>query len=144
MADINPEDMPIGDIDEAAPPADRRARRKRWFGILALVLVATAVIWGIWFLLTQAGRVSTDNAYVGADTAQVTPLIAAPVAEVRVANTQAVKKGDVLVVLDPADARIEVAQAQSTLAQAEQKYNQARANVGAARGRMEARGSEID
>jgi membrane fusion protein (multidrug efflux system) len=144
MADINPEDMPVGDIDEAAPPADRRARRKRWFGILALVLVATAVIWGIWFLLTQAGRVSTDNAYVGADTAQVTPLIAAPVAEVRVANTQAVKKGDVLVVLDPADARIEVAQAQSTLAQAEQKYNQARANVGAARGRMEARGSEID
>jgi membrane fusion protein (multidrug efflux system) len=144
MADINPEDMPVGDIDEAAPPADRRARRKRWFGILALVLVATAVIWGIWFLLTQAGRVSTDNAYVGADTAQVTPLIAAPVAEVRVANTQAVKKGDVLDVLDPADARIEVAQAQSTLAQAEQKYNQARANVGAARGRMEARGSEID
>jgi membrane fusion protein (multidrug efflux system) len=144
MADINPEDMPVGDIDEAAPPADRRARRKRWFGILALVLVATAVIWGIWFLLTQAGRVSTDNAYVGADTAQVTPLIAAPVAEVRVANTQAVKKGDVLVVLDPADARIEVAQAQSTLAQAEQKYNQARAHVGAARGRMEARGSEID
>jgi membrane fusion protein (multidrug efflux system) len=144
MADINPEDMPVGDIDAAAPPADRRARRKRWFGILALVLVATAVIWGIWFLLTQAGRVSTDNAYVGADTAQVTPLIAAPVAEVRVANTQAVKKGDVLVVLDPADARIEVAQAQSTLAQAEQKYNQARANVGAARGRMEARGSEID
>jgi membrane fusion protein (multidrug efflux system) len=63
---------------------------------------------------------------------------------VRVANTQAVKKGDVLVILDPADARIEVAQAQSALAQAEQKYRQARANVGAAQGRAEARGSEIE
>jgi membrane fusion protein (multidrug efflux system) len=144
MADINPEDMSVGDIDETAPAADRRGRRKRWFGILALVLLAAAVIWGIWFVLTQAGRVSTDNAYVGADTAQVTPLIAAPVAQVRVANTQAVKKGDVLVILDPADARIEVAQAQSALAQAEQKYRQARANVGAAQGRAEARGSEIE
>jgi membrane fusion protein (multidrug efflux system) len=144
MADINPEDMPVGDIDETAPTADRRGRRKRWFGILALVLLAVAVVWVIWFVLTQAGRVSTDNAYVGADTAQVTPLIAAPVAEVRVANTQGVKKGDVLVVLDPADARIEVAQAESALAQAEQKYRQARANVGAAQGRAEARGSEIE
>ncbi|WP_408640937.1 efflux RND transporter periplasmic adaptor subunit [Sphingomonas horti] len=142
MADINPEDMPVGDVEDTAPAL--RARRKRWFGILALVLLAGAVVWGIWFLLTQAGRVSTDNAYVGADTAQVTPLISAPVAEVRVANTQAVKKGDILVVLDPADARIEVAQAQSALAQAEQKYRQARANVGAAQGRAAARGSEIE
>ncbi|MBA2921248.1 HlyD family efflux transporter periplasmic adaptor subunit [Sphingomonas sp. MAH-20] len=134
--------MPVGDVEDTAPAL--RARRKRWFGILALVLLAGAVVWGIWFLLTQAGRVSTDNAYVGADTAQVTPLISAPVAEVRVANTQAVKKGDILVVLDPADARIEVAQAQSALAQAEQKYRQARANVGAAQGRAAARGSEIE
>ena len=122
MADRNPEDMTIGDIDPDAPPAPApgmRAKRKRWFGILALVLLAIAVVWAIWFFITQAGRVSTDNAYVGAETAQVTPLIAAPVADVRVANTQAVKKGDVLVVLDPADARIDVAQAESALAQAE-------------------------
>ena len=147
MADRNPEDMTIGDIDPDAPPAPApgmRAKRKRWFGILALVLLAIAVVWAIWFFITQAGRVSTDNAYVGAETAQVTPLIAAPVADVRVANTQAVKKGDVLVVLDPADARIEVAQAESALAQAEQKYKQSRANVGAAQGRVEARGSEIE
>nr|WP_245612216.1 HlyD family efflux transporter periplasmic adaptor subunit [Sphingomonas changbaiensis] len=121
-----------------------RSLRKRWFGILALVVVAAALVWAIWFFLTQMGRVSTDNAYVGAETAQVTPLIAAPVAEVRVANTQPVKRGDVLVVLDPADARIEVAQAQSALAQAEQKYRQSRATVGAAQGRVAARGSEIE
>ncbi|GAO39706.1 multidrug efflux pump membrane fusion protein EmrA [Sphingomonas changbaiensis NBRC 104936] len=143
MADINPEDMPVGDIDETTP-VEMRSLRKRWFGILALVVVAAALVWAIWFFLTQMGRVSTDNAYVGAETAQVTPLIAAPVAEVRVANTQPVKRGDVLVVLDPADARIEVAQAQSALAQAEQKYRQSRATVGAAQGRVAARGSEIE
>lgn len=140
------EQIPQGPSPEdtgGAPARDMRARRFRWLGILALVLVAVAIIWGIWFFLTQAGRVSTDNAYVGADTAQVTPLIAAPVADVRVTNTQAVKKGDVLVILDPADAEIEVAQAESALAQAEQRYNQSRATVGAARGRAAARASEI-
>ena len=110
MADHTPEHLSLDEAVATAGP-DKRARRVKMLGILALVLVAGAVIWAIWFFLTQAGRISTDNAYVGADTAQVTPLISAPVAEVRVANTQAVKKGDILVILDPADARIEVAQA---------------------------------
>jgi membrane fusion protein, multidrug efflux system len=133
----------VADPSAVAKP-DMQARRRRAFGILGVVVVAAALIWAVWYLLTQAGRVSTDNAYVGADTAQVTPLIAAPVADVRVANTQTVKKGDVLVVLDPSDARIEVAQAEAALAQAEQRYAQSRANVGAAQGRVDARGSEIE
>ncbi len=122
---------------------DMKARRKRWFGILGLAVFAVALIWGAWYFITQAGRVSTDNAYVGADTAQVTPLVAGAVADVRVANTQSVRKGDILVVIDPADARIEVAEAEAALAQAEQRYAQARANVGAAQGRFGARGSDI-
>jgi membrane fusion protein, multidrug efflux system len=136
-------DRIVADPSAFAKP-DMQARRNRAFGILAIAMVAAALIWGVWYMLTQAGRVSTDNAYVGADTAQVTPLIAAPVFDVRVANTQTVKKGDVLVVLDPSDARIEVAQAEAALAQAEQRYAQSRANVGAAQGRVEARGSEIE
>jgi membrane fusion protein (multidrug efflux system) len=140
MADA-PERILADDPVRTGP--DLRARRKRWLGILAIVLVAVALIWGIWYFVTQAGRVSTDNAYVGADMAQVTPLVSGAVAEVRVANTQAVKRGDVLVVLDPADTRIEVAQAEAALAQAEQRYAQARANVGAAQGRAGARSSDI-
>jgi membrane fusion protein (multidrug efflux system) len=139
MADQSPDRIEAAD----APVSEARDKRKHWFKILAIVIVAGAIIWAIWFFLTQAGRVSTENAYVGADTAQVTPLIAAPVADVRVANTQAVRKGDILVVLDPADARIELAQAESALSQAEQRYTQARANVGAAEGRVQSRDAEI-
>jgi membrane fusion protein (multidrug efflux system) len=131
-------------MDEpVATGPDLKARRKRWFGILGVVIIAAALIWGVWYFITQAGRVSTDNAYVGADTAQVTPLVSGPVAEVQVVNTQTVKAGDVLAVIDPADARIEVAQAEAALAQAEQRYAQARANVGAAQGRLGARSSDI-
>lgn len=134
---------PLVPAGEVSPPEELRARKKRWFGIFAIVLLVLGAGWGLWYWLAEAGRVSTDNAYVGADTAQVTPLVAGPVAEVRVANTQMVRKGEILVTLDPADARIAVAEAESALAQAVQRYNQARANVGAAAGRATARSSEI-
>jgi membrane fusion protein, multidrug efflux system len=134
---------PLVPAEEVPPPDELRARRKRWFGYFAIVLIAGAILWGIYYWLAEAGRVSTDNAYVGADTAQITPLVAGPVAEVRVANTQLVRKGEIVVLLDPADAKIAVAEAESALAQAIQRYNQARANVGAAAGRASARSSEI-
>ena len=134
---------PLVPAAEVAPPDGLNARRKRWFGIFAIVLIVAAILWGAYFFIARSGRVSTDNAYVGADTAVVTPLVAGPVQDVRVSNTQMVRKGDVLLTLDPADARIAVAEAESALAQAIQRYNQARANVGAAAGRASARGTDI-
>src|SRR5262245_20084277 len=81
----------------------KKALRKK----LLIGLVATVVSAGAgtltYEILLGARYVSTDNAYVGADVAHVTPLIDAPVAEVRVTDTDFVKKGDVLVVLDDAD-----------------------------------------
>ena len=84
--------------DDEIVLADKKARsakRNRLFRILGIVVVTVAVVWGLWYFITQAGRVHTDNAYVGADSAVVTALIAGPVKEVRVAGTQAVKKGDI-------------------------------------------------
>ena len=119
------------------------AKRKKLLRILAIVVVSIAAIWGIWYFLTQAGRVSTDNAYVGADSATVTALVSGPVKEVRVSGTQVGKKGGVLVILDGADQRIAVADAEAALRQARQRYGQSSANADAARARVSARGAEI-
>jgi membrane fusion protein (multidrug efflux system) len=127
---------------EAAPEGNG-AKRAKLLRILALVVVTVAILWGLWYFLTQAGRVHTDNAYVGADSAQVTALIAGPVKEVRVSGTQAVKKGDILVILDDADQRIAVADAEAALRLARQRYGQADANADAARARVAARGADI-
>lgn len=124
-------------------PEANGARRKKLLRILALVVLAAAILWGIWYFLTQAGRVHTDNAYVGADSAQVTALVSGPVKEVRVSGTQAVKKGDILVILDDADQRIAVADAEATLRLARQRYGQADANADAARARVTARGADV-
>ena len=119
------------------------AKRKKLLRILAIVVVAVAILWALWYFLTQAGRVHTDNAYVGADSAQVTALVPGPVKEVRVAGTQAVKKGDILVILDDADQRIALADAEAALRLARQHYSQADATADAARARVAARGADI-
>jgi membrane fusion protein (multidrug efflux system) len=130
MADANPNEMVAedsADVTNEAPSVDKSAKRKKLFLILGAIVLVAAILWGVWYFLTQAGRVHTDNAYVGADTAQVTPLVAGAVKEVRVGGTQVVHKGDILVVIDDADAKVDVATARAALFAAQQKFGQASA-----------------
>ncbi|MEI6419770.1 MAG: HlyD family secretion protein, partial [Sphingomonadales bacterium] len=124
----------------ANAPASKRARLFRVFG---LILAGVALAVGAWWLLFAQGRVSTDNAYVGGTTALITPQVGGTVLQVPVAGTQLVQAGAVLVVLDDADARIALAQAEAGLGQARQRYVQASENSLAARARTAARAAEI-
>ena len=118
------------------------APRKRLFGILAAVVVIGALITGIWLWAT-AGRVSTDNAYVDADLVQVTPLFGGPVAASYVSNTDLVKKGQLLVVLDDADARLALAQAKAELGQVQRKVRGYFASDAALGGQVNSRAADI-
>jgi len=104
--------------------AARKARRAKWLKRLAVVLAIAGICWVAWYLLVARNYVSTDNAYVNAQMAQVTPLVAGSVVEVLVKDTQQVKAGDVLVRLDQANAKIAVAQAEADLAAAGRKFGQ--------------------
>jgi membrane fusion protein (multidrug efflux system) len=117
-------------------------KRKKFLRLFALVLLGLAIIWGIWYFITQAGRVSTDNAYVGADTAVVTPLISGPVKDVRVGGTQMVNKGDILVILDDADVRVDLANAEAMLQQAQQQFRQTKATGTSLDARLAARAAD--
>ncbi|HEX7656816.1 MAG TPA: HlyD family efflux transporter periplasmic adaptor subunit, partial [Sphingomonas sp.] len=77
-----------------------------------------------WQVLFAWKTVSTDNAYVNADVAQVTPLVSGPVAAVLVEDTAHVNAGDVLVRLDASDAQMALDRAQAELARAEREYRQ--------------------
>lgn len=98
--------------------ARNRLRRKRLFIALAALLAKGAVGYGIYEYAYAARYVTTDNAYTAAETAQVTPSVGGIVAEVRVADTQAVRRGDIVVVLDDVDARLALAQAEAELGRA--------------------------
>jgi len=126
-----------------ARKAELAERRKTWLLRLAGAVAVVAFLWGAYYLLIGRNRVSTDNAYVGAETAAITPLVAGPVESVRVSNTQAVKQGDILITIDPADARLAVARAEADLALAERHYRETGATGGALSAQVVARSSDI-
>ncbi|HAK32965.1 MAG TPA: EmrA/EmrK family multidrug efflux transporter periplasmic adaptor subunit, partial [Acinetobacter radioresistens] len=79
------------------PPPNKR---KKLLKIVAILFIVAVLIYALWMYLASRS-VSTDNAYVGADTAQITSMVSGQVTEVLVKDTQQVKQGDVLVRIDP-------------------------------------------
>ena len=122
----------------------RGNRRAILFAGLAGVVALAAAGYAGWYVLVGARQVATDDAYVAADTALVTPLVVGPVREVRVADTQAVKAGQVVAVIDDTDARIAVAQAEAALAQAERRVRGYFANDEALGAQVAARAADQD
>lgn len=110
--------------------AHLKAKRKKALGFVALIFVLIATIYVIWALFFNHS-VSTDNAYVGAETASITSMVNGQVEKVLVSDTQTVKKGDVLVRVDNRDAQIALAQAQAELIKAKRQYKQTQANSNA-------------
>jgi membrane fusion protein (multidrug efflux system) len=110
---------------------------------LATVVVIGIVIWALYAFFIGSRHVETDNAYVGAEVAQVTPLISGPVAKVLVSETQTVTAGQPLVVIDDADARIAVLAAQAALGQAQRKVQGYFASDDALAGQVAARDADI-
>jgi membrane fusion protein (multidrug efflux system) len=132
---------------QAAPPvsaaARNGARRRRLFTILGVVVLVGAAIWFAYYLLVGSRHVKTDDAYVQASTAQVTALVSGALISVPVNETQAVKAGQVLAVIEPADYRLAVANARAAVDQAERRVRQYFANDRALSAQTAARNADI-
>ena len=128
---------------EAVVEGGARKRRAGLFLLLAVVIcVAGAGYWAYWENVGSR-YVSTDNAYTSADIALVTAEIDGTVGEIRAVDTQKVKKGDVLVVIDPTDAKLMLKQAEAVKAQAEAEKARAEAQLAAATADLERSGIDL-
>ncbi|MCC4234207.1 EmrA/EmrK family multidrug efflux transporter periplasmic adaptor subunit [Sphingobium soli] len=147
MADAEPENIARTSEPQAseqdAQQARRNSTRRKWLIRLGLLVLVVALLWGAWYLLFGRNHVSTDNAYVNAEMAQVTPLIGAQAIDVLVSDTQSVKKGDILVKLDPTNAQIAVAQAEADLAEARRRFRQTDATSDSLAAQVQARSADI-
>jgi membrane fusion protein (multidrug efflux system) len=110
------EEAPLQPVQAEAAPARRRGKRLLG-GVGGIVLVA-AVVLGFQYQAVWAHQVSTDNAYVRADITPVAAKVEGYVARLAVDDNQAVKAGDVLLTIDPADHQAKVAKAEADLASA--------------------------
>ena len=124
-------------------PAIASSKRKMLFIVFAAVIVTIAA--GVWLYQTVIGSrsVSTDNAYVAAETAQVTPLTGGQVTELDVIETQQVKKGQVLFRLSDPDQRNTLAGVEADYAAARRRYEQTLSQGSALASTADARGAAV-
>ena len=124
-------------------PAIPASKRKTLFIVFAAVIVTVAA--GVWLYQTFIGSrsVSTDDAYVAAETAQVTPLTGGQVTELDVIETQQVKKGQVLFQLAGFDQRNTLAIVEADYAAARRRYEQTLAQGSALASTADARGASV-
>ena len=115
---------PIGVAENTA-----KKMRQRWLFRLAAILALAALTLSAYWQLFGSRHITTDNAYVAADIAQVFSRSVGTVKSVLVTDTQNVKTGDVLVVLDDADANIVLKEAEANTARAEAEWERAQANL---------------
>jgi membrane fusion protein, multidrug efflux system len=125
----------------AAVPA-AASRRSRWLAASAIAVLLVGCAYAAWRLFFAAHTVSTDNAYTAVEVVQITPLVSGPVKAVKVVDTQAVRAGEVLVVLDDTDARLARLQAEAQLARTKQQVRQLWANDVGLAGQVDLRGAE--
>jgi membrane fusion protein (multidrug efflux system) len=127
------------------PPAAKRSgfNRQRLFIILGVVVAVVGIIWFLDWLLVGSHHVSTDDAYVNADVADVTPLVSGPIISAPATDTMEVKQGQVLVVIDPADFKLALAADEAALGQAERKVQGYFANRDAQTAMTTARAASI-
>jgi membrane fusion protein, multidrug efflux system len=105
-------------VAEPAPMAAAKPRGRRRVVVIAALLATLGAAGYYGYGWWENGRfiVSTDDAYVAAKAAAVTPQISGYVKSVVAADNTRVKAGDPLVLLDDADYRIALAQAEAQIA----------------------------
>ncbi|MHB9839294.1 EmrA/EmrK family multidrug efflux transporter periplasmic adaptor subunit [Paraburkholderia terrae] len=99
-----------------ARPASN-GKRKRMMTLLVIVILIAAIAYGLYYFLVARFHEETDDAYVNGNVVQITPQVTGTVVAVNADDTQTVKVGDPLVVLDPADSRIALQSAEANLGQ---------------------------
>jgi len=107
---------------------ERKRPGKKPLIILGVVVVVMVIVALVWWLMTR-NQETTDDAFTEGDAVTVAPKVAGYVTELRVKDNQRVKKGDLLVLIDPRDATAQRDQAQAQLGLATAQLHQAQAQL---------------
>lgn len=120
----------------------RKGRGRALISVVVLVLLGCGG--GAWWYLGNQHQESTDDAYVSGNVVPVMPRIGGNVIAIHGDDTQLVKAGMPLVVLDPADAQLAMQRAQIQLAQAVRQVQQDMATLQQYEASIALRQAELD
>ena len=105
-------------------PVKKSGKRKRLLLLLTLLFIIIAVAIGIYWFLVLRHFEETDDAYVAGNQIQIMSQVSGSVTKVWADNTDFAKEGDVLVTLDPTDARQAFEKAKTALASSVRQTHQ--------------------
>ncbi len=137
---------PAANAEDAEKERKQRKRdaRRRWLlRGLVIVVVLVAIGWTLWYFLDGRWYESTDDAYVDGNVVQLTPQIPGTVVSIGADDNDYVHEGQTLVVLDPSDAQVALAQAEADLAGAVRKVRGLYSSVGSSRADVATRQAEV-
>ncbi len=128
-------------MSDATPAgAHRPNNRRRWLIILGIVVLVCAIAYALYWFLYASHFESTDDAYVSGDIVSVTARDSGSVLGLYADNTQAVRRGQLLIEFDPIKAQVAYDAAKADLARTVRstrtdfsKVNTARAQLESAR-----------
>ena len=135
MSDIPPKPGPIA--PQPVPPS-----RRPW--LLGGVVVAFSLLLGLYFLLPDLIYARTDDAYVEAHVELISARVPGHVQMLHVDDNSKVKKGDVVLELDPRDFDVKVEATQANLAAARSRLDEAKSQVAIAAAEIEVAQSDAE
>jgi membrane fusion protein (multidrug efflux system) len=118
--------------------------KKKRAGIVLLILITTGAVAGICWWFNGMTHVTTDNAFIEARIHSISSKIPGTVVHVLVQDNQRVKKGDLLVELDPTDYRVQMNNAQAELDMARNETSGDYARVEGARASIDLAQARLD
>ncbi|MER9658753.1 HlyD family secretion protein [Mesorhizobium sp. M0159] len=121
------------DVTPLAPAKKKRSMRSMLLPIIGLALLGAGAWYGYDYWTDGRFMITTDDAYVQADTAFISPKISGYVDQVKVTENQQVKAGDPLLIVDDGDYKIAVAQAEAQIATLSKTLDRIDAQTEAAR-----------
>ncbi|HWD94581.1 MAG TPA: HlyD family secretion protein [Verrucomicrobiae bacterium] len=108
------------------------------------IVLLIAIVGGLIYWLHARHFVSTDDAYVDGHVVQIASQVPAPVVALHVDDNQLVRKGDLLIELDPTDYQVALEQAQAQRASSQGRLAQAQAQLESAKASVTEALAEVD
>jgi len=142
MAATTPDKVEESPPRPAPAKRSRKPRRKHVAWVVLAVVAVVAVVAGFHYWHQASLYESTDNAYVGANQAEIAAQVTGPVTRVYVRDQQHVNAGDSLFDIDPGNYELAVSRARAQLELARQGASQESAAVATAQAQLAQRRAE--
>lgn len=111
--------------------------------VTGIVVAAVLVLAGV-YIHTEMQYESTDDAYVETTTVNVAPRVSGQIEDVFVTDNQHVKEGDLVAIIDDADYKIKLEQADSSFEKIKLDQQNAKANQAAAESNIKLAKKDLD